>query len=565
MTFFSDSQETISRFGEYIDELQDFFRSSGVAFGVPDNFFTFARRLQKDTQLRADLSVLAKTFMERESQVSLRTVLTILAVASGGPDVATSDREISLPVNLIIDFLISVGGCSRISAEHPDSPCSESIVDPDEHSLALDRSSPDHPPLATHHDTFISDTTPDQGSQELILQPAFASSLDPIAADSHANVNILTESLTRLELSSLEVKFYLDSIDQRISRMEPRLENIPSLVLPAAPQPHSQNVTPHVRDANDAKFSAAVPPLTRHDDSDSNRDPLQATRQNEVRKNVEANQANEPKHDPEPKKFWQTKKFPLAFAQPWTRSKHLFSSGRQYAFPILLLCGVLLLAGLVYRRLGRDTAQANAVPVSETLPPSADSLPHETQKPSAVFTTDPSNTTSRSVAKSDQSVNPRSPIATRQSSTTASSSFDPSPSSAPAYSESSAEVATDTTAGTDARSPEPAPRAATRWTPSVLSNRRVNVSSGVMAANLLSAPKPTYPKLASLTHTQGNVVMQAIISKKGTVENLRVLKGHRLLRSAATSAVRTWRFRPYLVDGVPVEVATIVSVDFARH
>ncbi|WP_433963971.1 energy transducer TonB [Tunturiibacter gelidiferens] len=59
--------------------------------------------------------------------------------------------------------------------------------------------------------------------------------------------------------------------------------------------------------------------------------------------------------------------------------------------------------------------------------------------------------------------------------------------------------------------------------------------------------------------------MQAIISKKGTVENLRVIKGHHLLRGAATSAVRTWRFRPYLINGVPVEVATIVSVDFARQ
>jgi TonB family protein len=86
-----------------------------------------------------------------------------------------------------------------------------------------------------------------------------------------------------------------------------------------------------------------------------------------------------------------------------------------------------------------------------------------------------------------------------------------------------------------------------------------------MTASLLSATEPSYPKLASLTHLQGQVVMQAIISKRGTVESLRVLKGHFLLRSAATKAVRTWRFRPYLISGVPVEVATIVSVDFAQR
>jgi outer membrane biosynthesis protein TonB len=56
--------------------------------------------------------------------------------------------------------------------------------------------------------------------------------------------------------------------------------------------------------------------------------------------------------------------------------------------------------------------------------------------------------------------------------------------------------------------------------------------------------------------------MQAIISKEGTIEDVHVIKGHRLLRSAAANAVRTWRYRPFLLDGQPVEVATTVSVDF---
>jgi TonB family protein len=83
-----------------------------------------------------------------------------------------------------------------------------------------------------------------------------------------------------------------------------------------------------------------------------------------------------------------------------------------------------------------------------------------------------------------------------------------------------------------------------------------------MAANLLSASPPTYPRLASLTRMEGEVIMQAIIAKDGTVQNLHVIQGHRLLRSAAKNSARTWRYRPYLVNGMPVEVATIVSVDF---
>jgi TonB family protein len=101
---------------------------------------------------------------------------------------------------------------------------------------------------------------------------------------------------------------------------------------------------------------------------------------------------------------------------------------------------------------------------------------------------------------------------------------------------------------------------------SVPSPRRpMDVSAGVMAANLLSAPEPSYPKLATLTRTQGSVVMQAVISMEGTVEEVHVIKGPRLLRGAAKSAVRNWRYRPYKVDGVPVAVATTVSVDFNLH
>lgn len=91
------------------------------------------------------------------------------------------------------------------------------------------------------------------------------------------------------------------------------------------------------------------------------------------------------------------------------------------------------------------------------------------------------------------------------------------------------------------------------------------MSSGVMAGNLIYSRQPAYPHgLAGLFHTQGEVVMQAIISKRGHVENLRVISGHFMLRGAAKDAVRTWRYRPYIVNGTPVEVATIVSVEFRR-
>ena len=91
---------------------------------------------------------------------------------------------------------------------------------------------------------------------------------------------------------------------------------------------------------------------------------------------------------------------------------------------------------------------------------------------------------------------------------------------------------------------------------------QIDVSPGMMAGYVLSAPKPDYPGLARIAHIGGPVVLQAVVAKNGTVLATHVLSGHRLLRGAAEDAVRQWRFRPYMMDGHAVEVSTIVTVRF---
>ena len=86
-----------------------------------------------------------------------------------------------------------------------------------------------------------------------------------------------------------------------------------------------------------------------------------------------------------------------------------------------------------------------------------------------------------------------------------------------------------------------------------------------MAAKLISAPEPEYPKLAGLIHMEGQVILQAVVSRDGKVVATHVLRGHRLLRGAASDAVRQWRYRPYLVNGQPADVATTVTVNFRRR
>jgi protein TonB len=92
--------------------------------------------------------------------------------------------------------------------------------------------------------------------------------------------------------------------------------------------------------------------------------------------------------------------------------------------------------------------------------------------------------------------------------------------------------------------------------------RRVRVSQGVTKGMLLVQVEPTYPLLARTAKVRGAVVLNAIIDKEGNIRDIRLISGHPLLASAAIEAVRQWHYRPYLLNGEPVEVETTVTVNF---
>jgi TonB family protein len=93
----------------------------------------------------------------------------------------------------------------------------------------------------------------------------------------------------------------------------------------------------------------------------------------------------------------------------------------------------------------------------------------------------------------------------------------------------------------------------------------INVNPSVMNRNLLVSRVPAYPEFAKMSRIEGDVVMQALISKQGTVKRVHVTEGDSRLRSAAEEAVYKWRYRPYVLNGQPVEVATTVTVNFALN
>jgi periplasmic protein TonB len=87
-------------------------------------------------------------------------------------------------------------------------------------------------------------------------------------------------------------------------------------------------------------------------------------------------------------------------------------------------------------------------------------------------------------------------------------------------------------------------------------------TSNMLEGSLIRRVQPIYPPLARNARVQGPVVLFATISAGGAIENLRVLSGHPLLVGAAIDAVKQWRYRPYILNGEPIEVETEITVNF---
>jgi TonB family protein len=95
--------------------------------------------------------------------------------------------------------------------------------------------------------------------------------------------------------------------------------------------------------------------------------------------------------------------------------------------------------------------------------------------------------------------------------------------------------------------------------------KRVNFSAAVASGMLIQKTEPVYPPIAEAAHVSGTVVLRAIISKSGSIEGLQIISGPAMLGQSALDAVRTWRYRPYLLNNEPVEVETTINVIFSTN
>jgi len=105
-------------------------------------------------------------------------------------------------------------------------------------------------------------------------------------------------------------------------------------------------------------------------------------------------------------------------------------------------------------------------------------------------------------------------------------------------------------------------RAVPATIPKPIPPQKLRVSSGVAAGMLVHQVKPQYPQLAIQARIQGTVMLEAVIGKDGRVHELQLVSGHPLLAPAAMEAVKQWRYRPYLLNGEPVDVNTQIAVIF---
>jgi TonB family protein len=94
------------------------------------------------------------------------------------------------------------------------------------------------------------------------------------------------------------------------------------------------------------------------------------------------------------------------------------------------------------------------------------------------------------------------------------------------------------------------------------SSSPLHAPASVMAGNILTRVDPDYPADARANGIEGTIILNAIISKTGDVENLLVTSGSPSLAASAMNAVRQWKFKPYLLNGEPTEVQTTITVNF---
>lgn len=527
-----------------------------VRFGSADSFSRFMRQLVDDRKFAMDFWALAGGFSSREGgPLSDEQMLDVIGQEIAGCAVSIADGSLKQQVDDLRRMLAGEDVSSPIvrDDEIEDIVAPLAPVIPPQVVEAIStppiRPSKVPPPLPSQP------TDEPQVEASPLMQPdekvrdRMASESDPASPGEPAlTQHQLDEALLRLELNSLELKLHLDNIDSRMSRMEPHLEELASKVFAAR--------------ANVGRIPTepiAIPEQVREPRVEPVREHARPMQESVGRAFGKSRLVLEPQPEPAMSSAADDDdpSIPIPLAgysqRRFNRSAGLFAA--------LLLVGV---GGFFFVHWHYGASMW------------ADFGPSLRERYDAARNELRNVGRGRAADRSD-----------RAGSGEAKASADGQSQAAPVASEAGSAVAgqntnVDTEAVgeshvADSRTDVGLKRKSHAVTPAVdrdevASSKIVSVGGGfeapvrvapsVMEENLVVSRVPAYPEVARVDRVEGPVVMQAIITKNGTVGHLHVIEGDKLLRSAASEAVSKWRYRPYTVDGKPVEVATTVTVDF---
>ena len=477
-----------SRYAPYIQELHEFFATSGVPFGSPDDVVLVADRLQEKGSFSEDLGSLIRSMVLREGGAMPHAqLLEILSLAIAGPELALAPQQYRDPLRQLLSF---ISGVMRRPWNVPSSENAEVVPFPTANTPTADTPARTSEPETFAPRVAIFEKMRDEQMRNQHAEPLPRTVEMPI----HERSDTVARESTRAVASAM------GAAPRRLTRLQRNLLLGAGGIMALA-----------------AILTFLMRPTT-------------------------------------PAEVFQVGPAPTQVAAP----AHIAVNGRVSPRPAQPEQPV---ASSASPSPASSPAVSGAIQDTAPAKPSANGQSdYQLNRRPKTAVSAPSNSSSAQPASQAPPQSATGAITSPSSPTTEyPSSVGPNVSEAsaapvvrhPLYRDPDSSIAGDLPAGQSSGPSSP--------------SRSFTVSSGVMASYLISHPDPEYPTLARLAHIQGQVIMQAVVAKDGSVSTVRVLRGNRLLRRAAEEAVRTWRYRPYRFGGRAIDVATIVTVDFHNH
>ncbi len=530
MSATANSLQKPESFDGYVKKFRVICVMHGVQIGSRPDLPGFMKKLVEDRHLAMDFWGFVGKVSNREGgDLSDDQMLALVVEGVTSSEISDEDGELKRPIDDLRAMLagVDIQGPEQSRIEPAPFPKSETDSQQRDEEWKTRDVEPSPRP---------------SGSRAAFTSAAFDEGAEHPATSSPTLSPQLDEALLRLELTNLELKQHLDDIDQKISRLEPHLTDINST---------GSGSHEAIRGLAEEPASGAIAePASK---------PVSKTRL-----------VLQPAEPPAENSFARKSEVPPA---------HIplddYSQPQGYGRAVSAMLLVLVLAGAGF------AGYRYRVPLQDEYAGLLQKLHKIQSTPTAAPPNQSASSASADTASEDQppADQPKQDQPPAQQPALQGTSTPPSP-DAPGVPSARPSNASKLAASTGSQATKGSFDSSSGHKP--ISNRTavpaeqspadgitsselagsVRVDPATMESRLFISRVPAYPEVAKINRIQGQVVMQAIISKDGTVKHLHVIQGDSRLRSAALDAVSKWRYRPYLLSGQPVDVATTVKVDF---